>query len=71
VVLVGESYGGIRAGLMLRDLLAYKSAPIPDSLRSEMQAHFEATLRGDSGARHWLEETLGETNPDVTVQVKR
>jgi len=39
--------------------------------RAAALAHFEATLRGRSGARHWLEQTLGETNSDVTVQVKR
>jgi hypothetical protein len=39
--------------------------------RAAALAHFEATLRGHSGARHWLEQTLGETNPDVMVQVKR
>jgi hypothetical protein len=38
--------------------------------RAAALAHFEATLRGRSEARRWLEQTLGEASPDVTVQVK-
>jgi dienelactone hydrolase len=39
--------------------------------RAALLAHFEATLRGRSAAEHWLTETLGQTEPDVSVEVRR
>jgi hypothetical protein len=43
VVLVGESYGGMRTTHMLNDLLWYRETK-DTALRDEIQAHYDATL---------------------------
>jgi hypothetical protein len=68
VVMVGESYGGLRAGLMLRDLHAYRSAPIPDSLRAEIQEHFEATLTIPTGTPPSPEQIAKQFGRQVLIQ---
>ncbi|MET0593512.1 MAG: hypothetical protein ABW133_12485 [Polyangiaceae bacterium] len=54
VVIAGESYGGIRTVTMLRQLFHYRdpSLPVPNDLRDEMQAHFDAVWPGGAGTVH-------------------
>jgi len=39
--------------------------------RAATLAHFEAVLRGDRAAERWLQVTLAEGAPDLTVAVRR
>jgi hypothetical protein len=71
VVLVGESYGGIRAVTMMQQLLHYRdpAMPIADDLRDEMEAHFDAVwppLHG--GELHPAEQIITQFGRAVFIQ---
>lgn len=74
VVLAGESYGGVRATLMLDLLLDYEahaSATVAyqdDALADEIQAHFDAVFPGVAGQSFAPEQIAQQFTHQILVQ---
>jgi hypothetical protein len=65
VVIVGESYGGARAQLVLDNLLHYANR---SGLAAELQAHFDAVFPATAGSTHTATEIAQQFYAQVLIE---
>jgi hypothetical protein len=65
VILVAESYGGMRAQLVLDTLLGYADKPV---VRDELQRHFDAVFPATAGGIHARDEIARQFFAQVLIE---